>query len=74
MGADIDFKNQEVIDECIKWGEWYVDTTKIDGFRLDAVKHIDAEFYSKWLKTLREKFKKEHRKPQGRPCPPPEAR
>lgn len=22
----------------------------------------------------REKFKKEHRKPQGRPCPPPEAR
>ena len=59
MGTDIDFKNPEVVEECIKWGEWYVDTTKIDGFRLDAVKHIDAEFYDKWLKTLREKFKKE---------------
>ena len=39
MGTDIDFKNPEVVEECIKWGEWYVDTTKIDGFRLDAVKH-----------------------------------
>ena len=59
MGTDIDFKNPEVVEECIKWGEWYVETTKIDGFRLDAVKHIDAEFYDKWLKILREKFKKE---------------
>ena len=30
MGTDIDFKNPEVVEECIKWGEWYVDTTKID--------------------------------------------
>ena len=33
--------------------------TKVDGFRLDAVKHIDADFYEKWIQTLRDKSKKE---------------
>lgn len=59
MGTDIDFKNPEVVEECIKWGEWYVETTKIDGFRLDAVKHIDANFYRDWIKELRDETKKE---------------
>ena len=59
MGADLDFSNQRVVKECTDWGKWYLDFTKVDGFRLDAVKHIDAEFYDKWLKILREKFKKE---------------
>lgn len=54
MGADIDFKNSEVIEECKKWGKWYLEMTKVDGFRLDAVKHIDALFYKDWIKTLRE--------------------
>ena len=56
MGADLDFDNKEVIDECIKWGKWYVETTDVDGFRLDAVKHINADFYKNWLKILRETF------------------
>ena len=53
MGADIDFKNPEVVEECTKWGKWYLETTKVDGFRLDAVKHIDANFYKNWIKELR---------------------
>ena len=59
MGADIDFKNSEVIEECTKWGKWYLEMTNIDGFRLDAVKHIDSNFYKNWIKTLREEEKKE---------------
>lgn len=59
MGADIDFTNQEVVEECIKWGKWYIDITQIDGLRLDAVKHIPADFYKKWIKDLREQTKKE---------------
>ena len=55
MGADIDFKNPEVVEECTKWGKWYLETTKVDGFRLDAVKHIDANFYRNWIKELRKK-------------------
>ena len=59
MGADIDFKNPEVVEECMKWGEWYLETTKINGFRLDAVKHIDADFYRDWIRTLRKKTEDE---------------
>ena len=53
MGCDIDFNNVDVSDELVKWGKWYLDTTNIDEFRLDAVKHIRADFLEKWLKTLR---------------------
>ena len=53
MGADLDFSNEEVVEECINWGKWYLDITKVDGFRLDAVKHINANFYKNWIKELR---------------------
>ena len=59
MGADLDFSNKEVIEECKRWGLWYLKTTRIDGFRLDAVKHIDAGFYKDWLTYLREQTQKE---------------
>ncbi len=53
MGADIDLNNFDVIRELKKWGRWYLDTTSVDGFRLDAVKHIRGEFYPEWLGDLR---------------------
>lgn len=56
MGADIDFDQQKVIDELTKWGEWYIDTAKFTGFRLDAVKHIKADFYQNFLPKMREKM------------------
>ena len=51
MGADVD--NQAVVDELIRFGKWYLDFTNVDGFRLDAVKHIDFTFFTRWLKELR---------------------
>ena len=59
MGADLDFSNPRVVKECTDWGKWYLDFTKVDGFRLDAVKHIDANFYRDWIKELRNETKKE---------------
>lgn len=59
MGADVDFNNQEVIEELKKWGKWYLETTNVDGFRLDAVKHIKSGFYADWIKYLRENTKRE---------------
>ena len=59
MGADLDFQNEEVVKECYDWAKWYLETTKVTGFRLDAVKHIDANFYKNWIKKLREETKKE---------------
>ncbi|PSF37217.1 alpha-amylase [Aphanothece hegewaldii CCALA 016] len=49
MGCDLDMQNPEVSGELKYWGEWYVDTTDVDGFRFDAVKHVKAEFFSEWL-------------------------
>ena len=53
MGADIDFSNQEVIDESMKWGKWYLDTTGVNGFRFDAVKHIKASFIRDFIREMR---------------------
>jgi alpha-amylase len=52
MGCDLDMDHPEVLGELKYWGEWYLDTTKIDGLRLDAVKHIEARFFYDWLKNL----------------------
>ena len=59
MGADIDFSNSKVVEECTKWGKWYIEFTGIDGLRLDAVKHIPADFYKKWIEDMRNHSKKE---------------
>ena len=53
MGADLDTDQPEVVRETADWGKWYLDTVKMDGFRLDAVKHIGFDFYREWLKTMR---------------------
>lgn len=54
MGADIEFRNEAVNEELKFWGRWLLDSVPCDGFRLDAVKHIPAWFYSQWLDHLRE--------------------
>jgi len=56
MGADIDTYHPDVRAELFNWGEWYTGFTGVDGFRLDAVKHIPASFYKDWFGHLRMKF------------------
>lgn len=60
MGADVRFALPEVRQELTNWGKWYVDFTKVDGFRLDAVKHIRASFFPQWLRAIEEHTGKEH--------------
>jgi alpha-amylase len=52
MGCDIDFQNEWVRGETIYWGKWYVDTTKVDGFRIDAIKRISSWFFPQWIDEL----------------------
>lgn len=52
MGCDLDFQSDEVRAEITRWGKWYVETTGVEGLRLDAVKHISAWFFPKWLDDL----------------------
>ena len=53
MGADLDTDNQEVIQETKNWGRWYQDTVHMDGFRMDAVKHISFAFCRDWISAMR---------------------
>ena len=53
MGADVDVQSPEVRQELLRWGRWYLDFTGVDGFRMDAVKHISAGFLRYWLGEMR---------------------
>ena len=53
MGCDLDMQHPEVRGELKYWGEWYMDTTDVDGFRFDAVKHVKAGFFPEWLNHVR---------------------
>ena len=59
MGADLDFNNPEVTEELTRWGKWYTEQTGIDGYRLDAVKHINKYFYKDWLRAMKEDVEKD---------------
>ncbi|MBF2062822.1 MAG: alpha-amylase [Calothrix sp. C42_A2020_038] len=59
MGCDLDMDNPEVTAELKYWGEWYIDTTGVDGFRFDAVKHVSADFFLEWLEHVRNYTKRE---------------
>ncbi|MEO0455201.1 MAG: alpha-amylase [Cyanobacteria bacterium P01_A01_bin.114] len=52
MGCDLDFQNKWVREEIIDWGKWYLDTTGVDGFRIDAIKHISSWFFPEWIDAL----------------------
>ena len=56
MGADVDQYHPDVRNEEFEWGKWIVETTNLNGFRLDAVKHIPASFYKEWFEKLRAHF------------------
>jgi alpha-amylase len=58
MGADIEYRNPHVRSELKGWGQWYMETTGVDGLRLDALKHIHYSFFNEWLDHLRGHFQK----------------
>lgn len=59
MGADIDVDHPQVMEELDRFGKWYLETVPVDGFRLDAVKHMHFSFYTHWLGKLRKETGKE---------------
>lgn len=53
MGADVDFQHPDVRQHLKDWGVWYTNTAKLDGFRIDAAKHISASYFPEWLIHVR---------------------
>ena len=56
MFTDIDYKHPEVYEETKRWISWFIKETKIDGIRLDAIKHINDWFVDDLIKHVKEEF------------------
>ncbi|MBW4652746.1 MAG: alpha-amylase [Kaiparowitsia implicata GSE-PSE-MK54-09C] len=52
LGCDLDMEQEQVVGELKYWGEWFMDTVGVDGFRLDAIKHIQGDFFNHWIDHL----------------------
>ncbi|ROH99752.1 alpha-amylase [Chryseobacterium daecheongense] len=53
MGADVEYRNPYVVEELKNWIKWYLDTTKVNGIRLDALKHIPSDFLKDWVSYIK---------------------
>ncbi|MFP3834575.1 alpha-amylase [Chryseobacterium oleae] len=53
MGANIEYRNPLVVSEMERWIKWYLETTHVDGLRLDAVKHISVDFLQDWISYIK---------------------
>lgn len=53
MGADVEYRNPHVIQEMKNWIKWYIETTKVDGIRLDALKHLSSDFLKEWITYIK---------------------
>ena len=54
MYANLDYKHPEVIENIYEWADWFVETTGVQGFRMDAVKHIDSFFMRNFIRDVKE--------------------
>ena len=52
MGADVDLNNVDVVEELNNWGKWYLKFCDLDGFRLDAIKHMRESFFKNWVDNM----------------------
>lgn len=59
LANDLDMSVGFVQGELTYWGEWFVRETGVDGFRIDACKHIRSSWFPYWLGHLRGTFQQE---------------
>jgi alpha-amylase len=52
-GCDMDYGRYDVREEMKYWGAWLAQELELDGVRLDAVKHISADYVREWLGHVR---------------------
>lgn len=57
MGANVEYRNPFVVQEMKNWIKWYLETTKADGIRLDALKHISSDFLKEWIAFIKTEIK-----------------
>ena len=52
MFANLEYGHPEVQQDVKRWGEWLGKEVKIRGMRLDAVRHISADFLTDFIRHL----------------------
>jgi alpha-amylase len=52
MGCELDLDHPEVRNELKCWGSGTLETTGTSGFQLDAIKHINSDFFVDWIKHI----------------------
>lgn len=53
MFSNIDYTNEEVRQDVLRWGEWMVKDVGVDAFRLDACQHYSWHFTKEWIERVR---------------------
>jgi len=53
LGADLDFENPVVQNQMITFTKWLIDEVEVDGFRVDAIRHIHTPFVKRWANEIR---------------------
>ncbi len=57
MFNNIDYKHPDVVKEVRDWALWFVNETNVDGFRFDAVKHINDYFIRDLIKKVKGEYR-----------------
>lgn len=53
LGCEIRYADPAVRADTIAWGQWLTTTLALDGYRLDATKHILTDFVVEWLDAVK---------------------
>lgn len=54
--CELDTDVSQVRGELMYWGRWFIDTTDVDGFRIDSAKFLSEHFFRDWINHLRAHF------------------
>ena len=54
MGLDLDFDSPKVAKYMKEWGQWFTNELDLDGYRIDAAKHIKFSYLKDWVEHQRE--------------------
>ncbi len=52
MFSNVSWTHPEVRSDVINWGKWMVEDISIDGFRIDAARHISYSYMREWITAV----------------------
>ncbi|MFD2784066.1 alpha-amylase domain-containing protein [Hymenobacter rubripertinctus] len=53
LGSEIRYNDINNANETINWGNWITTKLNLDGYRLDATKHIQTAYVNRWLDNVK---------------------